>query len=85
MFTQGGDEPRVDHLGDHEKRFAAQTVDPIIGGAAQTQALPGDVATGQGGEFPMIKPYVAIDVKQPHCSRLLGVVRVADALNPFFG
>ena len=33
----------------------------------------------------MIKPYVAIDVKQPHCSRLLGVVRVADALNPFFG
>ena len=45
LLAQHGDEARVNRRGDDEKGLAPESVDPVIGGAPQTEPLPGDVAT----------------------------------------
>ena len=48
-------------MGDAEEGLAIEGVDPVVGGAAQAEALATDVAAREFGEAAMIDAGVAVD------------------------
>ena len=70
-YVQRISQPLVDSLGDHEERAAHGIKDPVVGRAAQAQALARDLAPGQIGHFAAVDPHRAIDVQ---IAGLFGIV-----------
>src|SRR6202023_339070 len=53
----------IDGTADYEKRPPVHRVNPVIGRAAQTEPLTGNITPRQIGEFSMINPHMTIGVK----------------------
>src|SRR6266446_7558965 len=66
VLSQHGDEAGIYWLGENEKRRATQAVDPVIGGAPQTEPFARHVAAWQIGQAPVIDAHVAIGVEQTY-------------------
>ena len=73
----------MNRLRDHEERFSAQAIDPIVRRAAQEQLLPRHIQAGQRAQAAVVDAHVAIHVEQSD-ALFFGIGR-RGSCHPFLG